>query len=187
MSFPGESMSNFGDHLILQLIREGQIEGYRALFSKYYRPLCIQAHLLLKNEEDAEDVVQSTFIYLWNNQKFSDIQTSLASYLSTSIRNACLAHIRKLKKEQQDMDGYINIKETLSSDRDAEYLNDMFRKMEEEIELLPAQCRELFQLVYYEKKSYQEAADVAGVSINTVKTQLKIALNRLRAAFKKNK
>lgn len=176
-------MSNFGDHLILQLIKEGQIEGYRALFARYYKPLCMQAYLLLKNNEDAEDVVQSTFIYLWNNNKFEDIQTSLSAYLGISVRNACLTHLRKSRKEQEGMDDYITL--SASGDHhDVEYMDEVFKKMEGEIEQLPAQCRQVFQLVYFEKKSYREAADISGVSINTVKTQLKIAMSRLRAAMK---
>lgn len=176
-------MSNFGDHLILQLIREGQIEGYRALFARYYKPLCMQAYLLLKNNEDAEDVVQSTFIYLWNNNKFENIQTSLSAYLGTSVRHACLTHLKKSRKEQEGMEDYHTLNAS-GDHHDVERMDEVFKKMEGEIGLLPTQCRQIFQLVYFEKKSYQEAADSAGVSINTVKTQLKIAMSRLRAAMK---
>ncbi|MDI3322672.1 RNA polymerase sigma factor [Pinibacter soli] len=176
-------MSNFGDHLILQLIKEGQIEGYRALFARYYKPLCMQAYLLLKNNEDAEDVVQSTFIYLWNNKKFENIETSLSAYLGTSVRHACLSHLRKSRREQEGMDDYLTLNAS-SDHHDVEYMDEVFKKMEGEIEQLPTQCKQIFQLVYFEKKSYQEAADVLGVSINTVKTQLKIAMSRLREAMK---
>ncbi len=176
-------MNNFGDHVILQLIREGQIEGYRALFARYYKPLCMQAYMLLKNEEDSEDVVQSTFIYLWNNDKFGNIQTSLSSYLSTSVRHACFHHLRKVKKEQANMDDYMMFS-SAADNYDAEHLNEVFKKMEEGIAQLPEQCRQIFRLVYFSKKSYQEAADYMGISINTVKTQLKIAMSRLRSALK---
>src|ERR1044071_443571 len=78
------------DHILLQLLRTSNPQGFKALFQKYYKSLCIQAYLLLQDEGEAEDLVQDVFVKFWQERKFEVIQQSLGAYLTTMIKHAAL-------------------------------------------------------------------------------------------------
>jgi RNA polymerase sigma-70 factor (ECF subfamily) len=172
-----------GDQHILQKIQQREVGGYELLFAQYYKSLCMQAYLLVKDKGDPEDIVQEVFIYLWKNSKFEQVHSSLGAYLSTSVRNACLQYLEKTQKlETLDLDYAAHA--ILPEEHDPEELELKYKEMEMAIAELPEQCRVLFQMVHLEKKKYQEVADLMGISVNTVKTQLRIAMNKLRNAVK---
>jgi RNA polymerase sigma-70 factor, ECF subfamily len=58
-------------------------------------------------------------------------------------------------------------------------------RFEKIMENLPGQCRIIFSKSRFERQTYQEIADEMGLSVNTIKTQMKRALNKLRAGYKK--
>lgn len=153
------------------------------MFNKYYKQLCLHAYLIIQHEAEAEDIVQETFIYLWKNNKFNDISGSLNAYLTISVKNACFNRIKKAKQQQDVTSLYAENEYDISDyllKENANELENKYLEMQTAIEELPAQCKRLFKLVYIEKKKYSEAAAIAEVSVNTVKTQLKVAFVKLR-------
>lgn len=164
--------------LLLQL-KEGNIDAYEQLFKKYYKQLLMEAYFLLKDEMEAEDQVQSLFIEIWDRQLYLNINTSVKSYLHVSIRNRCLGVIKKEKTAQKRIDKYaytldeadeVNVVERRESDgRLATILSE-----------LPGKRSQAFSLVYLEDKKYKEAADEMGITINSVKTHLKLAVKALQ-------
>ncbi|MBN9299946.1 MAG: RNA polymerase sigma-70 factor [Filimonas sp.] len=175
-------MSIIDDNTILELLQEHHFDGYRALFDKYYKSLCLQATFLVNNSDDAQDIVQNVFVYLWKNNKFSNIETSLSAYLGRSVRNECLLYLKKQQKEKDMLDDYASLESVVSTE-DPEQMQQVYTRMNAAIEALPQQCREIFRMVHLEKRKYKEAADLANVSVNTVKTQVRIAMGRLREAL----
>lgn len=187
IALPGlPDMSTIPDLQILQKIKNREVEGYRLLFMQYYKPLCIQATLLLNNAEAAEDVVQEVLIYLWKQERFAYIGSSLGGYLGVSVKNACLQYLEKERRQQTRLDDYAAFA-ALPEIADPEELERRYRHMEAAINQLPEQCSTIFRLVHLQNKKYLEAAEEVGVSVNTVKTQLKIAMQKLREAVKENK
>lgn len=179
-------MSTLNDYQILQQLKNREVAGYRALFDRYYKLLCMQAFLLLNNREAAEDVVQEVLIYLWKQDRFTQIESSLGGYLGISVKNACWQYLEKERKLQQMLDGYAAFVPVLEA-HEPDALEYKYQEMEAAIQQLPEQCRLIFNLVHRQQKKYQEAAEAAGVSVNTVKTQLKIAMQKLREAVKEKK
>lgn len=174
------------DNIILELLQQHHIDGYRALFDKYYKSLCLQATFLVNNSDDAQDIVQNVFVYLWKHNKFSNIETSLGAYLGRSVRNECLLYLKKQQKEKNMLDEYASLEAVVKVD-DPEQLQQIYNRMNVVIDALPPQCREIFRLVYFEKRKYKETAELLDVSVNTVKTQVRIAMSRLREALITNK
>ncbi len=179
-------MSILDDNTILELLQQHHLDGYRALFDKYYRSLCLQAALLVRNSDEAQDIVQNVFVYLWKHNKFSSITTSLGAYLGRSVRNECLLHLKKQQKEKNMLDDYANLEEVVNMN-DPEQLQQTYNRMNAAIEALPPQCQQVFRMVYLEKRKYKEVAEMADISVNTVKTQVRIAMHRLREALVMNK
>ncbi|MCO4294567.1 RNA polymerase sigma-70 factor [Solitalea sp. MAHUQ-68] len=167
------------DILILEQLEADEAKGFKILFDKYYKSLCLQAFILLDNSEEAEDVVQTFFLKLWQEKQYLQIETSLKSYLKSAIRNTCLNKIkqRKTYSEGSMEDAYLIADE--NSDNGLED-KELQIQVENALNSLPEQCRNIFITVTLENKKYQEAADQFGVSINTVKTQLKRAFSKMR-------
>ncbi|MDI3321886.1 RNA polymerase sigma factor [Pinibacter soli] len=171
------------DREILELLKQGEAAGFKALFDKYYKQLCMQATLLLPDEADAEDLVQDVFVKFWHERKFDAINESLGSYLGVSIRNAALNILKVKSRYTEKEKGYTNL---LSSSVQVNHMElaEITTAINDALNELPQQCRQIFELVYVDGKKYQEAADTFDVSINTVKTQLKRAFTKLRTSLK---
>lgn len=80
------------------------------------------------------------------------------------------------------LDDYASLETEVDTD-DPELLQQVYLRMNAAIEELPQQCREIFRMVHLEKRKYKEAAELANVSVNTVKTQVRIAMGKLRDAL----
>jgi RNA polymerase sigma-70 factor (family 1) len=171
------------DHILLQLLKNSNPEGFKTLFQKYYKSLCIQAYLLLQDEGEAEDLVQDVFVKFWQERKFEVIQQSLGAYLTTMVKHAALNLLKyksRLNKKERSYQERIAIIESTN----VMEIQEMATMVQSVIAQLPEQCKRIFELVCVEGKKYQEAAAIAGVSVNTVKTQLRRAFAKLRESLK---
>lgn len=177
-------MFDESDELILKQLKVNEPEAFKTLFNKYYKALCLQAFLLVKDEEAAEDLVQGLFMKLWQEKQYFEIKTSIKSYLTTAVRNACFNMLKQQKgRVMEETDSIIHLSDESSEQilENKEMLNHLYVG----IDSLPEQCRKVFNLVVLEEKKYQEAADELGVTINTVKTQLKRGFAKLREQMQK--
>ncbi|SMO56268.1 RNA polymerase sigma-70 factor [Solitalea koreensis] len=167
------------DVLILEQLKADEALGFKNLFDKYYKQLCLQAFILLDNSEEAEDVVQTFFLKLWQEKQYHQIETSLKAYLKSAVRNACL---NRIKQRKSFTEGSIEDASLLADENSDNVLEnkELQNQIEKALSSLPDHCRKIFTMVALENKKYQEAADELGVSINTVKTQLKRAFSKMR-------
>lgn len=182
------SMENDRDKYLLRQSGEGEQSAYEQLFKKYYKLLCAEAFYLLQDEMEAEDQVQALYIELWNKQRHLDIRSSVKGYLYQAIRRRCLTLLGKRKTELKRLQEYTEYTRQKNSSREVDLLEQsetrkhIFAKLNE----LPAQQLQAFRLVYLEDKKYREAAEEMGISINSIKTHLKIAVRMLRSRMIKN-
>ncbi|RYY06795.1 MAG: hypothetical protein EOP43_05220, partial [Sphingobacteriaceae bacterium] len=104
---------------------------------------------------------------------------SSEAYVYAALRNRCLKIIRKTKLSSvKDIYFPIN-KDYYHIDEDDG--SDVYHNVEHAISDLPKQRLQTLNLVYLENKKYQEAADEMGISVNSVKTHLRLALKYLRS------
>jgi RNA polymerase sigma-70 factor (ECF subfamily) len=172
-------MQEFEENDWLSSLKNGSLEAYEMLFKKYYKLLCLQAALLLDDETEAEDLVQTLFIEMWDKKSYRQIDQSPKAYLYRSVRNKCINRINKKKLEKKKLEEYRYYRRKAEDPvwrGQRELSVDMHNVLQE----LPSQRLRAFTLVYMENKRYQEAANEMGVSVNSVKTHLKLALRVLR-------
>ena len=172
-------MPEFDDLALLAALQKGSLEAYELLFKRYYRLLCLQAHFMLNDRCRSEDLVQEVFIKLWSKKKFRKIEQSLKAYLYSAVRNQCLNEIRKDKQIQKNKAIY---EEYRIKKIEPQWLEqkELSAQIHHVLQAFPPQRRRAFTLIYIENKRYQEAAEEMGVSINSVKTHLKLARKVLR-------
>ena len=164
------------------------------LFKKYYNPLCHYAKGLIKDEEEAKDIVSHFFCKRLEDKEDKYIQEKLSSYLYKCIKNACLDSLDKQNLRCQYCQSFIL--EHGNENWENPYDNDpltMLIKQEEErtiekaIEVLPEQCRKVFELVWYDGLIYQEVADRLCMTIGTVCKQIDRAKTKIRKAIETEK
>lgn len=177
---------------LIQRLRLGEEAAYEFIFRNHFTGLCLFAEHFLKDKDAAEEIVEDFFCHLWDNYVNISITSSLRGYLYRSIHNRCLKYIKHQKVEQQyiaDHQYYFTDKEILeSASDDYPMVNLITKELENKIaviiESLPSQCKRVFCMSRFENLTYQEIADKLNVSLNTVKTQMARALQKLRKELK---
>lgn len=174
-------------------LKEGNQHMFSLLFKMYYSPLCVYSVSILKNNLLAEEIVQEVFIRLWENRENINIETSFKAYLYRSVHNHCLNSLKSRliqKKHTELIYKEINYHAELATLNFNEGLLDNLVSVEMElffekaIDALPEQCKEIFRLSRFEQLTYPQIADKLQISVNTVKTQISRALEKLHEAYR---
>ena len=166
-------------------LKEGKETAFEMIFRTYYKSLCNYAYSFLSDKDEAEEVVQSSFLTMWEKRKDMDIQTSFKAYLYRVVRNSCLNVIKhekiKLQHVSYEMAGGEPTHELVGQSVVASELE---QKIYDAMNTLPTQCRLVFQLSRFEELKYQEIADQLSISIKTVENQMGKALKLMRVQLK---
>jgi len=181
-------LDNSNDHLI-NGIRQGDLWAFEKLYEQYYSFLCLIAEHIVKNPCDAEEIVSDVFVKLWNIRGKIDITTSIKAYLVKAVHNTSLNYLERPKINNK-LTECITTSDCKLLAWDSDYpLGQLYEKeildiLNHGIGKLPDGCREIFILSRNEDMKYAEIAEKLGISLNTVKTQMKIALARLHETLK---
>lgn len=179
---------------ILNRIKNGDSRAFEIIFKNYYPALCSFAFDFLKQSDLAEDVVHETLIKFWESRSIIEVSNSLKAYLYKSVRNNCINYLKHSQVIKNLADKYTedvqaNVQFTLISE--AEYTLDYYfydgmeQDMQNVISELPDQCRTIFQLSRVEHLHHEQIANKLNISVNTVKTQISRALEKLRTIIGK--
>ena len=150
---------------------------FKALFDLHFKALCIFRNKYTQAQAISEDIVQDVFINLWNDQKVFAHVNAVKAYLYTSVRNKCLNYIRDSAKFNEKISSSMAETEEEISNQVIE--EDTFNQLYIEIKDLPKSAQEVMLLALNGLKN-QEIADELDISVNTVKTQKKIAYAKLK-------
>lgn len=176
---------------IFKRIIANDAQAYEILFRYYYKFLCSYAYGLTKDKHMAEEIVEDFFVDLWNNRNKTAINSSVRSYFVGAIHNRCLNYLQREKRRFisiQDISNLIGTEDTsdmlITPEVPSLLANDLENALAKAIEKLPPQCKEIFLLSRFNDLRYDEIASKLNISLNTVKTQIKIALQKLRKYLK---
>lgn len=174
-------MIQIPDSDILLAIRQGNERVFETVFKKHYQALCNYACGILKDMDDAEEVVQSIFLKFWEQREAIEINVSLKSYLYRAVHNTCLNRLKHLKI-QETYRQYVGDYLENSYDSATDILDkvELESRIEDALEKLPEQCRLIFKMSRFEELKYQEIADRLGLSVKTIENQIGKALKIMR-------
>lgn len=169
---------------IVKKLVSGDKSAFESIYHRYSKDLYYHALGFLKSKEAAEDIVQETFVYLWKNHQNISLKYPIWVYLQRIVKNACLNYFRHLDVEKRYEDSFQS-DEIFSEEERAELL-ELVSEVKLVINKLPEQCRKIFVLSCVEGLKYGEVAEDLGVSVNTVKSQVKIAYKKIREEINAN-
>lgn len=164
--------------------QKGEEKAFAFFFNEYYACLSFFAFKILKDDAAAQDVVSDSFVKLWERREKIDKPESIRSYLYTTVKNACIDLLRSKNKvrryEEETLAGPHEWEQTILNKLiEAEVLRHLVAARAK----LPDKTKRVFEMFYFENKSYQQIAEEMNISIHTAKNQKIRAIKILRKQF----
>lgn len=138
---------------------------------------------IVKNEDEAADLLQEAFVKIWRNaQKYERTKGTVFTWMLNITRNQAIDYLRSKRatqaKQSFSIEETVYIAETLAEPNGGRVAG---QEAAEYLTLLPELQRRLMHLVYVEGFTHAEVADQTGLPLGTVKTRIRTALQNLRA------
>lgn len=176
--------SNISDERLIELLhsKKEREAAYEFLVDKYSQQLYAVIRRIVYRHEDADDVLQNTFIKVWRNIGSFKGQSKLSTWMYTIATNEALSHLRREKSNRKlplSTDEY-DLSEMLTSDP---YFDgdEAEAKFMASIEKLPEKQKLTFELRYFQDLPYKEISEITGTSEGALKANYHHAVKKLRA------
>lgn len=175
------------DEELMAGVRRGDRESFSALVARHTQKFYGLAYRMTSSREEAEDIVQESFIAVWTNPGGwdADRRTKFTTWFYRVVANACIDRKRKHAPLQLE-DGY----DPPGQESTAEEIVAMKRTKDEidsHISALPESQRLALALCFYEGVSNREAAEIMGVSVKALESLLMRAKGSLRTKLGVNR
>lgn len=178
------NLDHQNDEQILSLIRveETSEKGFRLLMNKYQERLYWHIRKMVQIHEDADDVIQNTFIKVYRNIDKFQGQSKLYTWLYRIATNESITLINKKKKKQSfSIDDELNILEQNLKADDFFDGDEAALKLNKALKSLPDKQRAVFNMRYYEAMSYNDISEVLGTSVGALKASYHHAAKKIEA------
>ena len=168
------------EELIPLLLRKEQ-RGFTIMYDMYSKSLFAVIANLIKETEEAEDVLQDAFVKIWKNiESYNESKGRLYTWMLNIARNSAIDKLRSK--------GYNNSQKNLSSDNFVHLLDDSDKLINridtigihEFVKKLKPKCIQLIELLFFQGYTQQEASEELEIPLGTVKTQNRSCINDLR-------
>ncbi len=175
-------MNQPDDSFYIAKVLEGDVASFSYLVDQYQDMVYGLALKMLRNEEDAEEMAQDSFVKAYRSLTSYRQQSKFSTWLYRITYNGCISLMRKRKLEVRSMD------EQQLSDRDEARLNDQLMEMDkalvekllqEAMEKLPELEQVLITLYYYEEQKVEEISHITGLTESNVKVKIHRARKKM--------
>lgn len=174
-------MTILEDRLLMWRLRQGSMAALERVYEKYLVQLTTVANSLLQDRSSAEDVVHDVFVSFARSANRLDPKGSLRAYLATCVLNRARDRLRSRARQRHSPD-------TAGAGRDAPLRPDQIASTHETcsriaaaLAQLPDAQREVVVLRLQAQVSFRQIAQMQGLSANTVMSQYRYGLQKLRS------
>ncbi|WP_184550868.1 RNA polymerase sigma factor [Mucilaginibacter sp. FT3.2] len=175
------------DIVLCERLKGGDVDAYKHIYDKYHSQLYYYALRFLKMPELAEDVIHDVFLKLWEIREQLKPEYGVAGYLYKISRNQVFKLIKKISVETELRNKVISIIEEQAMESEASLQwNEYAGLLGGAVDQLPPQCKKVFNLCRQEGKTYEEAAQILGISKHTVKEHMMAAMKSIKKYFRQN-
>ena len=171
----------------LSSLRDGDQQAFEYLFECYHAKLFIYCFRFVKSKDLADEIVQETFIKVWNFRERIDLQYTFHALLFKIAFNSILDFQRKVARDaslQKEM--LLHIQQSHNRTEDELIYQDLERLSKQAIEQMPEQQRLVFEMSRNKGMSHEEIATTLGISPNTVKVHIFNSLKHIRNFLQQN-
>jgi RNA polymerase sigma-70 factor (ECF subfamily) len=168
-------------------LKVGNQQAFEYLFECHHAKLFIYCFRFVKSKDLADEIVQETFIKVWNFRERIDLQYTFTSLLFKIAFNSILDFQRKVARDaslQKEM--FFHIQQSHNRTEDELIYQDLERLSKQAIEQMPEQQRLVFEMSRDKGMSHEEIATALGISPNTVKVHIFNSLKHIRNFLQQN-
>lgn len=169
------------DSQLLEAVIGHNKAAFAMLYQRYQQKVYATAYYLLRDESDAQDLLQEVFWTIW--EKRADIKPDhpFQPYVLTITRHKSTNRLKSTKSLERNKYHYQYVKDSVDARLTSIELSELGKQIHAAIAEIPAPAaRRAFELSYLENKSQKEIADEMNISLGTVKNQVSRALKIVR-------
>ncbi len=159
-----------------------QNKAFEKLLKEFQRPLYNHIRNIVLNHDDADDVLQNTFVKVFQNINKFKGESKLFSWIYRIATNEALTFLnQKAKKNGVSSEALQN--KTIDNLKADEYFdgNDIQIKLQKAIVLLPEKQQLVFKMKYFEELKYEEISKILGTSVGALKASYHLAVKKIEA------
>ena len=171
------------NYFLLSAVQRGDQKAFDTLFRRYYPMLCAYGHRFVELE-DAEEIVEDSLLWIWENRETLVIESSLNSYLFKMVYRRALNKLAHIDATQRADTRFYEEMQEMLQDTDYYQIEELAKRIEDAVAALPESYREAFVMHRFRDMSYKEIAETLGVSPKTIDYRIQQALKQLRVDLK---
>ena len=168
---------------LVSLLKSKDQKGFNILYNNYSGALFGVINKIVQSDDDANDLLQDTFLKIWRNiDNYDPSKGSIFTWMMNIARNLSIDRVRSA--DFRDSSQNISMEQNIIYQVDSEHQTVMdvdsigLRKV---VDNLKPEYRQLIELVYYQGYTQAEVSEEYGIPLGTVKTRIKAAVGSLRA------
>jgi len=166
--------------LVINLIKGDPI-AFEKIYNLYVRKVYYFALRYLRNNMEAEEMVQEVFTKIWENRKNLNPELSFSGYLLTITKNTIFNDNRKKVNHLAYCQYIVNYIQSQSRDLEREIIfQDLMVKVNQSIDNLPPKRQEIFKLSRLSGLSYKEISKKLDITEKTIETHMRLAFKDLK-------
>ena len=171
----------FADKELLLKIGQGDQKAFRQVFDQYNKTIFTFVENFIHSTADAEEIVQETFVVLWNNRNsLSDIDHP-RNYIYTIARNKCYDYLAKVARNEKMMKyAWENTQTSFNETESIIQVKESMMVIDKALLKLSSQKQEVFRMSRFEDMSHEQIAEATGLSKSRVKNIIVEVLKHLK-------
>ena len=163
------------------LLAQRDETAFEQVFKTHFKRLHAYAFTILRDEIEAEEIVQQVFFKLWERNENLSLTGSVSAYLYRAVHNESLNYLKHQKvRSNHQLHVAYSMKNEVEHPAKKIITGELEKKIHTALNELPEQCRTIFHMSRFDELKYREIADKLGISVKTVENQMGKALKLLR-------
>ncbi|RTY82902.1 RNA polymerase sigma factor [Flavobacterium sp. LS1P28] len=164
-----------------------QNQAFQQLLQEYQRPLYNHIRNIVLNHDDADDILQNTFIKIFQNLKNFKGDSKLFSWMYRIATNEALTFLKQKSKINTVSSEILQSKTIYNLEADVFFDgNEIQLKLQKAIALLPEKQQLVFKMKYFEELKYEEISAILGTSVGGLKASYHLAVKKIEAFVSTN-
>ena len=177
-------LTRLADEDLLTLVERGDAEAFEVIYDRHSRVAFSLAFRLLGDRQSAEDLVQDAFLAVWRGAaSYSASRGSVRNWMLSILHNRGVNRLRTLGAMSRRQDALEQVELRRPDEPDAATLGierAIAGTVREELGTLPDEQHEVLKLAYYGGFTHHEIAEMLKLPLGTVKSRMRLGLERLR-------
>jgi RNA polymerase sigma factor (sigma-70 family) len=175
-------MRNISDQEIIDSVRKGNDSDYSIIINRYKNKAYSMLKRMLKNEFDAEEVLQDCFLKAYNSLNAFKGEAKFSTWFYRIVYNTALTRLssqkRKTEVDMTSIEDHFNLESEYRSDEIEK--KDVNQLIQDTISKLPERYSAIITMFYLSEMSIEEISEATGMSVSNVKVLLHRSRNSLR-------